>query len=189
MADATPKEILPFLEGKIGELRRMRFWSKVDIRTPEECWEWQASLHTSGYGRFKLASYWCVMANRMSLVMHTNDDRLDRMALHHCDNRKCCNPHHLYWGTHTDNMRDCVRRNRRPWRDQSGAKNGASKLTDDQLALIVARLQDGWNNKQIAADLPVTHSMVSLIRLGRMWGKQAAALGYEPKATFVRKRA
>jgi hypothetical protein len=188
MADAFPKQILPHLEGKIGELRRMRFWSKVDIRTPEECWEWQASLHTSGYGRFKLASYVCVMANRAALVIQTGEDRQDRMALHHCDNRKCCNPHHLYWGTHTDNMQDKSRRGR--WRggDQSGANNGAAKLTEDQLALVVSRLKDGWNNKQIAAELPITHSMVSLIRLGRMWQAQVAALGWEPKAQFIRRK-
>jgi hypothetical protein len=188
MANSTPKQILPFLEGKIGELRKMRFWSKVDMLSPDECWEWQASLHTSGYGRFKLASDWSVMANRLSLVLHTGEDRLDRMALHHCDNRRCCNPHHLYWGTHTDNMRDKSSRGR--WRggDQSGASNGAAKLTDEQLALIVNRLREGWNNKQVASDLPITHAMVSLIRLGKMWQKQSAELGWEPQAQFQRKR-
>lgn len=188
MADAYPKEILPYLEGRIGELRKMRFWSKVDIRTPEDCWEWQASLHTSGYGRFKVASYTTVMANRLALILHSGEERLDRMALHRCDNRKCCNPHHLYWGTHIENMRDKSQRGR--WRggNQSGANNGASKLTNEQVALVVARLKDGWNNKQIAADLPVTHSMVSLIRLGRLWAPQTAALGWEPKAQIIRRK-
>lgn len=188
MAELTPKQIAPFLEGKNGELRKMRFWSKVDIRTPEECWEWQASLHTSGYGRFKLADHWCVVANRLALVINSGEDRLDRMALHHCDNRKCCNPHHLYWGTHTDNMCDKVRRGRHNGGDQSGANNGAAKLTEEQFALVIARLKDGWNNKQIASDMPVTHSMISLIRLGRMWAPQAAALDWEPKAQFVRRK-
>lgn len=189
MADATPNEILPFLEGKIGALVKMRFWSKIDIRTPEECWEWQASLHTSGYGRFKLSSYRTANANRIALVIQTGEDQLDRMALHTCDNRRCCNPHHLYWGTHTDNMRDKSRRGR--WRggDQRGANNGAAKLTDEHLALIVSRLKQGWNNKQIAADLPVTHSNVSLIRIGRMWEAQSRALGWEPKAQFIRRKA
>jgi hypothetical protein len=189
MANASPKQILPFLEGKNGELRKMRFWSKVDMRAPDECWEWQASLHTSGYGRFKLADQWCVMANRMALVIHTGEDRLDRMALHTCDNPRCCNPHHLYWGTHTDNMRDKVRRGRARTGDQSGAKNGAAKLTDDDFAVVVARLKRGLNNKQVAEGLPITHSMVSLIRLGRMWAKQSQALGWEPKAQFVRRKA
>lgn len=188
MADAFPKQILPHLEGKIGELRKMRFWSKVDIRTPEECWEWQASLHTSGYGRFKIASYTTVMANRFALVMQTGGDRLDRMALHECDNPRCCNPHHLYWGTHADNMRDKSKRGRARTGEQGGANNGAAKLTEEQLALVVSRLKHGWNNKQIAADLPVGHAMISLIRLGRMWEPQARALGWEPKAQFIRRK-
>ena len=189
MADATPKPIMPFLEGRIGELRKMRFWSKVDIRGPDECWEWHASRHTSGYGRFKLASYWTVMSNRLSLVIHTGEDNLHLMALHKCDNRSCCNPHHLYWGTYSDNIRDAVERGR--WRsgDQSGANNGAAKLTDQQFALVVTRLKQGWSNKQIAEDLPVTHSMVSLIRCGKMWQSQARELGWVGKPQFKRRKA
>lgn len=186
MADAFPKKILPYLEGKIGELRRMRFWSKVDIGAPKDCWEWQASLHTSGYGRFKIASYTTMMANRVALVIHTGEEHLDKFALHTCDNPKCCNPHHLYWGTHSQNMQDMVRRGRNSKRDQSGTQNGAAKIDEQQLETIVKRLQAGWNNKQIAADLPITHSMVSTIRRGKMWRKQTEALGYVPKAQFKR---
>lgn len=109
MADSFPKPILPYLKGKHGELRIMRFWSHVDIRAPEDCWEWRASCHTSGYGRFKIASYVTMMANRVSLVIHTGEDPSSLFALHHCDNRQCCNPHHLYWGTHSDNMRGPLR--------------------------------------------------------------------------------
>lgn len=181
MADAFPKEILPYLEGKRGELIQMRFWSKVDMRGPDECWEWQASLHTSGYGRFKIASYRTVMASRFALVCSSKFERLDRFALHTCDNPKCCNPAHLYFGTHQRNMDDKKERGR--WRggDQSGVNNGAAKIDEKQLQLIVKRLQDGWNNKQIAADLPIGHAMVSKIRLGHMWREQTAALGYTPQ--------
>jgi hypothetical protein len=189
MADAFPKSILPMLEGKIGELRIMRFWSKVDIRGPDECWLWQGSTNPNGYGKFKIASYELVTASRMALISDKREERGGMHVLHRCDNPPCCNPHHLYFGTQARNMLDKLERGRARTGDQAGANNGAAKLTDEQVALIVQRLRDGWNNKQIAADLPVTHSMVSLIRLGRMWRRQTAALGWEPKATFKRKAA
>ena len=189
MADCTPKEILPYLEGRKGSLIKARFLSKIDIRGPDECWEWQASCHTSGYGRFKIASHVTMMANRVSLVLHTGEDRTDLMALHRCDNPPCCNPHHLYWGTHSDNMQDMHRRGRYPDRDQSGVNNGAAKIDERQLALIVTRLQEGWNNKQIAEDLPIGHAMVSKIRLGHMWSEQTAELGWEPSSRLTRKAA
>lgn len=189
MAEPYPKKILPYLEGKIGELRIMRFWSKVDMRGPDECWQWQASINASGYGRFKIASYNMVTASRMALICTKREEPAGLHVLHHCDNPACCNPHHLYFGTIAQNNADKVNRGRAKTGDQSGANNGAAKLTEDQFALVIQRLKDGWNNKQIAADLPITHSMVSCIRVGKMWRTQSAALGWEPKVQFRRRKA
>jgi len=189
MADSYPRPILPYLEGKHGALRIMRFWSHVDMRGPHECWEWQASLHTSGYGRFKIASYRTMMANRVALVIHTEQEPSGMMALHHCDNPKCCNPHHLYWGTASDNMQDRARRGRANAPNRAGVNNGAAKLTEAQLAEIIEKFRRGLSNKQIASGLPVSHSLVSRIRTGRSWADQAAALGWEPCPQFNRKSA
>lgn len=178
--------ILPHLQGALGKLRMMRFWSKVDMRGPDECWEWKAGVNRTGYGRFKVASYITVTASRMALIGTKMEEPHGMLVLHHCDNPPCCNPNHLYFGTDADNSNDKISRGRARTADQSGTNNGAAKINEDQLAVIVARLQEGWNNKQIAADLPVTHSMVSLIRLGKFWAPQSAALGWEPKAQFKR---
>jgi len=189
MAEKATTRILPLLKGREGKLRMMRFWSKVDIRSPEACWEWQASLNSNGYGRFKIASYNMVTASRVALISHTGQEPVGSLALHTCDNRRCCNPHHLYWGTHQDNMDDKVARGRCYGGDQSGVKNGAAKLNEEQFALVVQRLKDGWPNTRIAADLPISHSMVSLIRLGKLWRKDSERLGWTPKAQFQRNAA
>ena len=187
MADAYPKKILHLLKGRAGELRMMRFWSKVDMRGPDECWEWQASRNSNGYGKFKIASYQLVTASRVALIGTRQDEPDGLHVLHRCDNPPCCNPHHLYFGTVQQNIEDKVSRGRARSGDQSGASNGAAKLTEDQVSLVVHRLEAGWDNKQIAADLPVTHSMVSLIRRGLMWADVTARMGWEPKAQFKRR--
>jgi hypothetical protein len=82
------------------------FWDKVDIKGPEECWPWKEAVFTNGYGRFK-RNYQSLRAHRVALEdskgppMHKS-----LLALHSCHNRLCCNPRHLRWGTHEENMED-----------------------------------------------------------------------------------
>lgn len=187
---ARPPNI-PFhhlLEGRAGKLREMRFWSKVDMRGPDECWDWQEGVNHHGYGRFKIASYKLIHSNRMAWALANDADPGEMMVLHNCDRPRCCNPAHLRLGTPLDNVRDMVSRGRQVSADQAGVNNGAAKLDEASLALIVARLGAGWNNKQIARGLPVGHALVSRIRTGRSWASQAAALGWTPRPQFQRKR-
>ena len=184
MADPYPKKILPDLEGKIGELRMMRFWSKVDVRGPDECWEWQASINTSGYGRFKLVSHQMVTASRVALIGNSQTEPEGLHVLHTCDNRRCCNPNHLYFGTVAQNNQDKVDRGRATTGNQVCEHNGAAKLTEEQVVQIVERFRRGMNNKQIASDLPVTHQMVSKIRRGHMWRPVTERLGWSPAQPY-----
>jgi hypothetical protein len=113
-------------------------------------------------------------------VIATGIDPHHLHALHSCDRPQCCNPAHLRWGTVTENMQDKIQRGRFKSRDQSGTSNGAAKLSSEDLAKIVDGFRANKNNMQIAATVPVTHSMVSKIRCGHMWKDQAAALGWSP---------
>jgi hypothetical protein len=178
MANFTTKKILSLLEGESGAYRLKRFWAKVERGDPDACWNWTASLTTGGYGRFKLTPYEMALASRVALIAHTHSEPAGLMALHTCDNPRCCNPGHLYFGTHQDNMDDKVARGRCYNGDQRGALNGRSKLSVEQLELVIKRLRAGWTNTAIAADLPITHGMVSLIRRGKMWKRDAEALGW-----------
>lgn len=187
MADVFYTPILPHINGPRGPAILARFWDKVDLRGPDDCWLWKAGLNATGYGRFKLVSYHMAHTNRVALVIGSGEDHADLQALHSCDVRACCNPAHLRWGTHQDNMDDMRKRGRHVTVDQSGANNGSAKIDDAQLAEIVGRLQAGWSNKQIARTVPITHSMVSLIRVGKMWRRQSEALGWIPKPVFVRR--
>jgi len=81
-----------------------RFWEKVDVRGPDECWPWTRKHNPKGYGQFRKDKM--VQAHRMAWELTNGPipDGLD--VLHTCDNPPCCNPHHLFLGTNDDNMRD-----------------------------------------------------------------------------------
>ncbi len=51
---------------------------------------------------------------------------------HKCDNPNCINPEHLEIGTHADNIRDRVERNR----SARGSNHGRAKLTEDNVRYI-----------------------------------------------------
>lgn len=37
---------------EIDESVKARFWVKVDVRGPDECWPWRERLNRKGYGSF-----------------------------------------------------------------------------------------------------------------------------------------
>lgn len=89
-----------------------RFWSKVDKSGgPDACWPWTGALSTKGYGRFALSTGNYIQANRFSYEL-TYGSLGDLFACHRCDNPRCCNPAHLFPGTHQDNMRDMRQKGR-----------------------------------------------------------------------------
>lgn len=82
------------------------------------CWEWQGSRITDGYGtlmhhrkRYKAhaIAYDLSMGQRIPPGL---------FVCHQCDNPPCCNPAHLFVGTHSDNMKDAYNKGRltKVWR-------------------------------------------------------------------------
>lgn len=82
-----------------------RFWDKVDIKGPDDCWEWQRSLNNGGYGRSHFNGKQ-IKAHRLSFLLTHHEIPEGMLVLHKCDNPKCVNPDHLFLGTHYDNMQD-----------------------------------------------------------------------------------
>lgn len=98
----------------LSEKVARRFWSKVDRRDPDECWEWKGSRIFSGYGQFWLGARQ-LKAHRIAYELGTGEMPPDDLVVcHACDNPPCCNPAHLWLGTVRDNVQDMIAKGRQP---------------------------------------------------------------------------
>lgn len=86
-------------------------------------------------------------------------------VLHRCDNPPCCNPDHLFLGSHITNMADM----RTKERSLIGSKNHRAKLTEVDALLIRRRLASGEFQISIAKSFGVSQATVSGIKAGTRW--------------------
>jgi hypothetical protein len=86
---------------------REKFWSLVEVRTPEECWPWRGVRSSKKGSEYGILIYRGnrFYAHRLALT-YSRHKSVKLWALHKCDNPPCCNPDHLYEGTPLDNVRD-----------------------------------------------------------------------------------
>lgn len=92
-----------------------RFWAKVNIGGPDECWEWTAFRNPAGYGRFGIG-YETALTHRFSYALTAGVNVTDlgqSVVMHSCDNPPCCNPKHLSLATQAQNLADMVDKGRR----------------------------------------------------------------------------
>ena len=169
-ATSTPGGLPERLDGVLGALQANvveldeRFWSKVDVGGPDDCWEWQA-VRLKGYGRFSLGGK-MQYAHRLVIGLLIGDEGC---ALHSCDNPPCVNPAHLSVGTHQDNMTQRDARGRQV--SPPGEGNGMAKLTDSKVLEIRARYATGLiTQRALGEEYGVSQTVVSLIVRREIWG-------------------
>jgi hypothetical protein len=156
-----------------------RFWSKVDKRGPDDCWEWTGGK-LRGYGIFSAAHGHSVRANRFAWETSFGPIPKGKRVCHTCDNPPCCNPAHLFCGTQKDNVDDMFRKGRS--RTQLYCKLGKTWLrrvsrkfhwlSPAAVSAIVASYDGKWGReKQLAKQYGVTHSCISRIIRARGLGR------------------
>lgn len=149
-------------------------YSKIeDSSDSEACWIFTGYIRPDGYGDIKLSgTRKNIRPHRLSKAIADGIPlpKSDVFACHKCDNPRCVNPNHIFWGSHADNMGDMANKGRATGNkmNNKGRSNPRSKLSKRQFEEIKARIQNGEANTHIAKDYPVTHSTVSMIKLGKI---------------------
>lgn len=144
-----------------------RFWAKVGRGSADECWPWTSSKMARGYGVIGRGGRGArqASAHRLSWELHYGPIPDGMFVCHRCDNPSCVNPAHLFLGTHTDNMRDMVSKQRYSKRSQSGPNNGNAKLDDADYKLVVGLSCLGSREKCLADWFGVSVSTISRVKL------------------------
>lgn len=148
-----------------------RLANGLDEAQSGECWIWKLARNNHGYGTLTVnGRRW--YAHRLAFELGNGKSIPYGLHIcHRCDNPACINPEHLFLGTRSDNMRDCVNKGRNvPARISfKGETNPSSKLSKEDVADIRCLLRDGLTQQVIADRFGVSQSSVSHIKLGRSW--------------------
>jgi len=97
-----------------------------------KCWIWSGWKNKDGYG-MKRVSYKGERVHRLAWEIAYGKIPPSMQICHHCDNRACFNPDHLFMGTNLDNMRDRDSKGRSSGYQPRGENHSLSKLTDKQI--------------------------------------------------------
>lgn len=140
--------------------------SKI-IKLPNECWEWQGALQGKGYG-FTIYKGKTMTAHRASYIVFKQEipDRLQ--ICHHCDNKKCINPKHLFLGTGSDNMQDAMTKGRMKNVFSKGHKSTRRFLSETKVKSIKKSLLQypAISLKDIAKKHKISYDNLRSIRRG-----------------------
>lgn len=140
------------------------FWSRVDKRGPDDCWPWVGAKNRKlGYGRFRRRGF-VYLASRLAYLFTHGSLEGVTCVCHSCDNPNCCNPAHLFAGSHLDNSNDKRSKGRMPM-----------KLLESQVAYMKLLLANGFRPSECARWYGIHVTYARKIARGVVWGHIAPA--------------
>lgn len=151
----------------------LRLASEIKAPDQDSCWEWQGKAkHPNGYGIFNGKTgpggereIHYVHRLIWSLTVGPIQDGL--WVLHHCDNPACCNPRHLFLGTHSDNMKDAWKKGRLSRPHRSSDTPPESKKTERRPTTDAAGPQNPKTKKGTTGLKYIPGAKINPTRLAR----------------------
>lgn len=146
-----------------------RLWEKVDRSAGEDaCWPYMPSINRNTYGMIYDPSATCISkvigTHRAAYELTYGKVQEGLFVCHRCNWKPCCNPSHLYLGTHQQNMFDARKDQLMPMISTPLH----AKLTETEVHAIRI-LYGAWSQAQLAQKFNVSQSDISDILLGKIW--------------------
>lgn len=145
----------------MGIVDEIRARVKVDANG---CWIWQGAIAPSGYGQIYHGGK---TQNVHRLVFKSlNGEIPSRVHVcHSCDNRKCCNPRHLWPGTQRENIEDAAAKGRMV----HGSKHHNAKLSEESVQKMVKRFRECRSIREVSREFGVARTTTKRVIAGDGW--------------------
>jgi hypothetical protein len=155
-----------------------KFWSTVNIGLAEQCWEYKLFKNSDGYGVvtfYRNGKPIHRRAHQVSAYLFYGERPSNAVVRHLCNNPACCNPVHLAYGSHQQNMHDMWVAGR--GHRCLGETAGKARLTSSDVHEIMRLRRQGLTTRKIAEQFGVHHSTIKRIVGGANWCHITAAYG------------
>jgi hypothetical protein len=129
------------------------------------CWEWTGDRDGKGYGRIRIDGK-KYQLHRISYKTFIGEIPKNICVLHHCDNKICANPKHLFLGTKADNAHDRDKKGRTILHIEN-LKRKETKITKQQVDEIK---KDKRLQREIAIGFGLSQSHISRIKRNLIGG-------------------
>lgn len=156
---------------KTAEQIRSEIKAKSELDHKTGCWNWTASIGSTGYGNFYYGiigpkSHWKGGTAPKASYEAFKGKRPDGLVVRHiCHNRACVNPDHLVAGTYKENAQDAIKAGR----NSRGESRPAAKLTAKDIPIIKELLRIGIPQRIIGALYGVSQGPVHNIKHKGGW--------------------
>lgn len=129
------------------------------IKNENGCFEVTGRRDVFGYIKIKKGDKKVSLHRQSALLFYGNSNLC---VCHKCDNKRCFNPRHLFFGTIAENTKDMVSKNRHA----KGAQCHTHKINEKDVSLI---RESRLKTSELAKLMNVDYQLIHRVRIRNTW--------------------